>query len=270
MTDLKIGIVGAAGRMGRMLISEVAATEGCALIAATEQPDDPAVGQDAGELAGIGPLGVQVSDDAVALFATCQAVIDFTAPAASVAHAALAAQGKTVHIIGTTGLDPAQESALLAAAEHTVIVRAPNMSLGVNLLLALVEQVAGTLDAEFDIEIVEMHHRKKADAPSGTALALGRAAAAGRGVEFETVAKRARDGITGPRTRGEIGFATLRGGDVVGEHHVLFAGVGERIELAHQATDRRIFARGAIAAALWAHGQPPGLYSMADVLGLGD
>jgi 4-hydroxy-tetrahydrodipicolinate reductase len=269
MTELKVGVVGAAGRMGRMLISEVAATEGCTLIAAAERADAPALGRDAGDLAGIGPLGVPVNDDAVALFATCQAVLDFTTPAASVAHAALAAQGKTVHVIGTTGFDEEQERALWAAAEHTAIVRAPNMSRGVNLLLALVEKVAGTLDAEFDIEIVEMHHRNKADAPSGTALALGRAAAAGRGVEFEAVAKRAREGITGPRTRGEIGFATLRGGDVVGEHRVLFAGEGERIEIAHTATDRRIFARGAIAAARWAHGQPPGLYSMADVLGLG-
>jgi len=269
MAELKVGVVGAAGRMGRMLIAEVAATEGCTLIAAAERAGDPALGEDAGELAGVGPLGVPVSNDAVTLFATCQAVLDFTTPAASVAHAALAAQGKTVHVIGTTGLDPDQERALRAAAEHTTIVWAPNMSLGVNLLLALVGRVAGALDTDFDIEIVEMHHRKKADAPSGTALALGQAAAAGRGVEFEVVAKRARDGTTGPRERGEIGFASLRGGDVVGEHRVLFAGEGERIELAHQATDRRIFARGAVTAARWAHGQPPGLYSMADVLGLG-
>ncbi len=268
MAETTIGIVGAAGRMGQMLIREVAATDGCVLAGATEAPDSGTVGRDAGTLVGLDPLGVAVADDATVLFAECDAVIDFTAPAATAAHASLAAQGRAVHVIGTTGLGPAEQDALAKAARHTALVHAPNMSLGVNLLMALTEQVARALGDDFDIEILEMHHRHKVDAPSGTALGLGQAAAAGRGVALDDVAARGRDGHTGARRRGDIGFAVLRGGDVVGDHSVVFAGEGERIELTHKASSRQIYARGAVRAALWAQGKPPGLYSMKDVLGL--
>jgi 4-hydroxy-tetrahydrodipicolinate reductase len=263
-----IGVVGAGGRMGQMLVAEIAATEGCRLAGATEQKGSKALGRDAGELAGIGTLGVAIAADADALFKAADAVIDFTAPAASVAHAALAAKHRKIHIIGTTGLDAAQEKALAEAARGAAIVWAPNMSLGVNLAFALTEQVARILGPDWDIEIVEMHHRHKVDAPSGTALGLGRAAARGRGVNLDQVSQRVRDGVTGPRRKGDIGFATLRGGDVVGEHSVVFAGEGERLEIVHKATSRRIFARGAVRAALWARGKAPGLYSMRDVLSL--
>ena len=196
-------------------------------------------------------------------------LIEFSAPAATAAHVALTAAHGTAHVIGTTGLSEAQEQAIRDGARRTAIVRAANMSLGVNLLLGLTEQVARALGPEaFDIEILEMHHRHKADAPSGTALALGQAAARGRGVDLTEMADRGRDGMTGARRTGALGFAALRGGDVVGDHVVVFAGAGERIELAHRATDRRIYARGAVTAARWLHGRPAGLYGMADVLGL--
>ncbi len=269
MADLAIGIAGGAGRMGQMLVREVTATEGCALIGAIEGQGHPALGKDIAVNAGLEPIGIAIDDDAETLFATAQTVIEFTLPEATVAHAALAAQSKAAHIIGTTGLDAAQAEEIRKAARHTAIVWAPNMSLGVNLLLALSEQVAGILGDDYDIEIVEMHHRHKIDAPSGTALGLGEAAARGRGVELDKVAQRGRDGGTGARKGGDIGFASLRGGDVVGEHTVVFAGAGERVELTHKAADRQIFSRGAVRAALWAHDKPPGLYAMADVLGLG-
>ncbi len=268
MEDLRIGVVGCAGRMGRMLARSVAEAEGCELIGGSEAPGSEALGRDLGEIAGLGTLGLPVGGDPVALFARAEAVIDFTAPQATRAHAELAAQAKAIHVIGTTGLGAAEEEALARAGLHTAVVYAPNMSLGVNLLLALVEQVGRALTPDYDIEVVEMHHRHKVDAPSGTALALGRAAAAGRGVDLDEVAQRARDGHTGARRRGDIGFATLRGGDVVGEHTVVFAAEGERVELTHKASSREIFARGAIRAALWARGKPPGLYGMKDVLGL--
>ena len=265
---MKIGVIGAAGRMGRMLIAEVLGHDGASLVGAVEGPGNEAIGRDAGLLAGVGDAGVAVGDDAGALFAAADAVLEFTSAEASLAHAALAASSRTIHVIGTTGLDPAQEAALAAAAKRTAIVWAPNMSLGVNLLMGLVERVAAALDDDYDIEIFEVHHRHKVDAPSGTALGLGAAAARGRGVELDDVAIRGRDGITGARARGAIGFASLRAGDVVGDHSVTFAADGERIELAHRATDRRIYARGALRAALWAQGKGPGLYSMSDVLGL--
>ncbi len=265
---MRVGVVGCAGHMGRMLIAGVLEAGDLELVGAIETPGHPAIGQDAGLLAGAGPAGVVVGGDPVPLFAGAEAVIDFTRPEATVGFATLAAQGKTVHVIGTTGLDDDQQAALERAARHTALVQAPNMSLGVNLLLGLVEQVAGALGPEFDIEVLEMHHRRKVDAPSGTALALGRAAAAGRGVDLDAAAVRSRDGHTGPRADGSIGFATLRGGDVVGEHTVLFAGAGERLELAHKASSRAVFVRGALHAARWAHGKPPGLYTMKDVLGL--
>ncbi len=268
--DMKIGVVGCAGRMGRALIQQIHDTEGCRLAGASERPASDAVGRDPGELAGIGPTGLTVSGESAPLFAVSDAVLDFTAPAASVIHAGLAAEHGAVHVIGTTGFDAAQDRAIEVAATRAVIVRAGNMSLGVNLLVALTRKLAAILNPDFDIEVVEMHHRHKVDAPSGTALMLGRAAAAGRDVDHDAVADRGRDGITGPRQRGHIGYAVLRGGNVVGEHSVIFAADDERIELTHKAGDRSIFARGAVTAALWGRGRKPGLYSMANVLGLED
>ena len=233
MSDYRIGVVGCAGRMGRMLIGTIMATPGCVVAGGSERPGSAEIGRDLGVLAGGEPLGVAVVDDPDTLFAASDAVVDFTAPAASVAHAALAARHKTAHVIGTTGLEADAIAAIERAARDTAIVFAPNMSLGVNLLFALVEQVARSLDPDWDIEIVEMHHRHKVDAPSGTALALGRAAAQGRGVALDDVARRTRDGIVGARPKGEIGFATLRGGDVVGDHTVVFAAEGERVEITH-------------------------------------
>lgn len=264
---MKIGVVGAAGRMGMTLVREVAAHAECSLAGATERPGSPALGRDAGELAGIGRLDCLLTDDALTLFASADAVLDFTTPEATVAHAELAAQGRCVHIIGTTGLTEDHLQAIGRAARHTAIVRSANMSVGVNLLVQLTRQVAALLGEDFDIEIVEMHHRMKVDAPSGTALALGAAAAAGRGVDLAAVRDSGRDGMTGARKRGAIGFAALRGGNVVGDHTVMFAADNERVELTHKAADRAIFARGAVRAALWAKGRPPGLYGMADVLG---
>jgi 4-hydroxy-tetrahydrodipicolinate reductase len=268
MSVTSIGVVGAAGRMGTMLVKEITANAETALAGATESPGHAALGVDIGELAGLGKIDIPLSDDPAKLFAAADAVIDFTRPGATVNHAALAAQARTVLVIGTTGLEKSHEAEIAKAAKHTAIVLAPNMSLGVNLLFALTEQVAGALGDDFDIEIVEMHHRHKIDAPSGTALGLGRAAAKGRGIDLDNMAIRGRDGVTGERPKGAIGFAALRGGDVVGDHTVIFAGEGERIELTHRAGGRHIYARGAVRAALWAQGKPPGLYGMKDVLGL--
>ena len=213
--------------------------------------------------------GIEVGDDANTLFARSDAVIDFTSPEATAVHAALAAEHGVALVVGTTGLEAAHHDALAQAARQCAVVQAANMSPGVNLLLGLTERCARILGDEYDIEIVEMHHRHKVDAPSGTALALGAAAAAGRGVWLESVSQRVRDGHTGPRRTGDIGFATLRGGDVAGEHAVIFAGEGERVELVHKASSRAVFARGAVRAALWTEARPPGLYSMGDVLGFG-
>ncbi|MEQ8387219.1 MAG: 4-hydroxy-tetrahydrodipicolinate reductase [Alphaproteobacteria bacterium] len=267
---MKIGITGCAGRMGRALISEVTATTGAELAGGTESPGAPTLGRDLGELAGIGTLGLQASEDALAVFEASDVVIDFTRPEPTRRHAELAARTGTALVIGTTGLAGEHEAAIRQAAEKSAIVQAPNMSVGVTLLRALTEQVARILDESYDIEIVEMHHRHKVDAPSGTALALGRSAAAGRGVDLEAATVAGRFGETGPRQAGDIGFAVLRGGDVVGDHSVIFAADGERIELSHKASSRRVFARGAVRAALWAAAAGPGLYSMEDVLGLGD
>lgn len=266
MGDMRLIVAGAAGRMGRALISLIAATEGVALIGALEGPQSEALGQDAGTLAGCRPLGVKISSDALACVAAADGIIDFTTPRASLELAALAAQARIVHVIGTTGFSAEDEARVAAAAHHAVIVKSGNMSLGVNLLAALVEQAAHALGPDYDIEIVEMHHRKKVDAPSGTALLLGEAAARGRGVRLADKSVRGRDAMTGVREAGAIGFASLRGGTVVGEHAVIFAGPGERLELIHKAEDRGIFARGALHAALWGRGKKPGLYTMADVL----
>lgn len=263
---MKLGVVGCAGRMGRMLLAEIGATPGCAIGGGTEQPGHAAIGGDAGALAGLEAVGIAVGDDPRALFEACDGVIDFTAPAVTVAHAELAAGTGTAHVIGTTGLDAAQEAQLAESAKTAPILYAPNMSVGVALVARLTELAAASLGPEFDIEVLEMHHRHKVDAPSGTALALGKAAAAGRGIDLEANADRVRDGQTGPRGEGRIGFATLRGGEVIGEHTVIFAGAGERIEIAHKAGDRRLFASGAVRAALWLRGKPSGLYSIQDTL----
>ena len=268
MADLKIAVMGAAGRMGRELARAVVAAPGCVLAGGIEPAGSPAIGADFGVLAGLGANGVLIGSDALDLIARVDAILDFTVPAATVEFAGLAANARIVHVIGTTGLAPDHEAAIKAAARHATIIKAGNMSLGVNLLVALTKKVAQALDADFDIEVVEMHHKHKVDAPSGTALMLGQAAADGRAIGLDQHSARGRDGITGERRRGDIGFASLRGGNVVGEHTVIFAAEGERIELVHRATDRGIFARGAVKAAVWGHGKKPGLYSMADVLGL--
>ncbi len=265
---MKVGIAGCAGRMGRANIREVLETPGMELAGGVERPGHEAVGRDLGELAGGDPVGLRVGDDFAALAEEAAVIIEFSSPEATVAHARICAEKGCAQVIGTTGLTVEQERELAEAARSIPLLWAPNMSQGVNLLLALVEQVARALDAGFDIEVLEMHHRHKVDAPSGTALALGRAAARGRGIPFERHRVETRWGRTGPRPEGAIGFAVLRGGDVVGDHTVVFAGEGERIELVHRAGDRRIYARGAVRAARWLVGREPGLYGMADVLGL--
>ncbi len=270
MVKMRLVVVGAAGRMGATIVRLVAETEGLVLSGALERDGSPVLGQDPGTLAGCAAAGLAITDDALPLVVEADGIIDFSTPATSVALAALAAQARIVHVIGTTGFSAADLARLEAAARHATIVRSGNMSLGVNLVAALAKKAAAALGEGFDIEIVEMHHRMKVDAPSGTALLLGEAAAAGRGVSLDARSVRGRDGITGAREAGAIGFAALRGGTVVGDHSVIFAGEGERVELTHKADDRAIFARGALKAALWARGRKPGLFSMADVLGLPD
>jgi len=269
MSDLPaIVVVGASGRMGQMLIKTVLDSPKARLSGVTERAGHDWIGRDLGVCMGGAEIGVIVSDDPLEVFARAQAIIDFTAPDATVEHAALAAQARAVHVIGTTGLSEGHLAKISAAARHATVVRAGNMSLGVNLLVQLTRKVAAALDDDFDIEIIETHHRHKVDAPSGTALMLGQAAAEGRGVSLGDVADRGRDGITGERRRGDIGFHAVRGGDVVGEHDVIFAADGERIVLRHIATDRRVFARGALRAALWGLGKGRGEFDMLDVLGL--
>ncbi len=268
MSEMRLVVAGAAGRMGRMLVQAIHSTPGAVLVGALERPGSAALGQDAGVLAGVGPSGVLISGDPLQALSAADGVIDFTAPESTIEMAAIAAQARIVHVIGTTGLNDAHIQALDAAARHGVLVRSGNMSLGVNLLAGLVRKVAATLGEDYDIEIVEMHHRMKVDAPSGTALMLGEAAAQGRGVTLAEKSVRARDGHTGARKSGDIGFATIRGGTVVGDHDAMFAGPGERLILSHRAEDRSVFARGAVRAALWGRGRAPGHYSMADVLGL--
>ncbi|MEM0921832.1 MAG: 4-hydroxy-tetrahydrodipicolinate reductase [Pseudomonadota bacterium] len=261
-------VTGVSGRMGRMLAAAILERKECTLTGATERPGHAWIGLDLGEALGGQKIGVTVEDDPLEPFARSQAVLDFSAPAATVAHSVLAAQARLAHVIGTTGLTGDDQAKLDAAARHAVVIEAGNYSLGVNLLTILTRKVAQALDIEFDIEVVESHHNQKVDAPSGTALMLAEAAAEGRGVELATVADRARDGMTGARDQGAIGLHAIRGGDVVGEHDVIFAGPGERVVLRHLATDRMIFARGAVKAALWGQAQKPGRYSMIDVLGL--
>jgi 4-hydroxy-tetrahydrodipicolinate reductase len=268
MSDMRLVVVGAAGRMGQALVRAVQATQGAVLVGAIERAGSPALGQDAGLAVGAGPAGVTVTEDALDAFAKADGVLDFTLPAASVAFAALAAQARIAHVIGTTGFSDDDFTKLRAASRHCAIVQSGNMGLGVNVLALLVKQAARTLGVDYDIEIVEMHHRMKIDAPSGTALLLGEAAAAGRGINLADHMDRARDGHTGARKSGDIGFASLRGGTVAGEHSVILAGAGERITLSHSAESRDNWANGALKAALWARGRKPGYFSMKDVLGL--
>jgi 4-hydroxy-tetrahydrodipicolinate reductase len=263
---LKLAIAGAAGRMGRELAEIVHSTQGCTLAGGLEAPNSPHLGADYGELIGEKKLGVAISDDASAVIAACDGIIDFTVPQATLSllkHT----KGK-IHVIGTTGIDQEGDAIIKAASAQTVIMKTGNYSLGINLLASLVKKAAAALGEEFDIEILEMHHRNKVDAPSGTAYLLGKAAADGRSISLKDKSVRSRDGITGARKSGDIGFATLRGGSVIGDHTVIFAGGGERLELRHVAESRELFARGAVKAALWAKGQKPGLYNMNDVLGL--
>ena len=268
MAGTKIGVVGCGGRMGRMLVAEIAATEGCTVAGGSEAPGSGYVNQDIGELAGIGRIGIPIGETVEKLIRDSDVVLEFTSPAATAEHAELAAELGTPMVIGTTGLSPAEGERVRQAGRRVPIVWAPNMSLGVNVLLSIAEEVAQRLGPEWDVEIIEMHHRGKVDAPSGTALALGRAVAAGRGVALEQVEQRGRDGITGPRRTGDIGFAALRGGDAVGDHHVIFAGAGERLELVHRATTRAIYAKGAVRAARWVVGRAPGVYGLKEVLDL--
>lgn len=266
---MKLVVVGAGGRMGQTLIRLLHETDGVVLHAAVEREGSPFIGKDAGDLAGVGPLGVPISADPLKAFLDAEGVLDFTSPAATINFAGLAAQARIVHVIGTTGCSPADDEKIRAAARHARVIKSGNMSLGVNLLGVLVEQAARALPAaDWDIEIVEMHHKHKVDAPSGTALLLGEAAAKGREIELSSNAVKVRDGHTGAREAGTIGFATLRGGSVVGDHSVLIAGEGELVTLSHSARDRSIFARGAVAAALWGRDKKPGHYDMLDVLGL--
>jgi 4-hydroxy-tetrahydrodipicolinate reductase len=270
MSEMRLIVAGAAGRMGRSLVRAINETEGARLVGALEAPGSDWIGKDVGLLAGVSANGVPISGDLWTISKEADGILDFTVPAATIANVAIAAQRGIVHVIGTTGLSASDDAVIRSVTKRAVVVKSGNMSLGVNLLAALVQRVARSLDQSFDIEVLEMHHRAKVDAPSGTALMLGQAAAEGRGVSLEASSDRGRDGLTGARREGAIGFAALRGGTVAGDHTVIFAGPHERIELTHRAEDRMIFAHGALKAAMWANGKPPGFYTMADVLGLGE
>ena len=267
---VRVVVTGVSGRMGRTLVSLIAASERLTLTGAVERAGHDWIGRDVGTAMGGAACGVSVTEDAAAAMAGADAVIDFTAPAATLVFADAAAGAGIVHVIGTTGMTDAEIAALAPFADRATIIRAGNMSLGVNLLTQLTRRVAAALDEDYDIEVIEAHHNQKVDAPSGTALMLGEAAAEGRGVRLADVSDRGRDGITGARQKGRIGFSAIRGGDIIGEHDVMFAAAGERIILRHVASDRTVFARGALKAALWGQGKPPGQYDMLDVLGLSD
>jgi 4-hydroxy-tetrahydrodipicolinate reductase len=268
MSEMRLIVAGAGGRMGRALTRVISQTPGAVLAGALEAPGSELLGTDSGVLAGLPANGVLLSADLWSMSANADGILDFTVPAATIANVAIAAQRGLVHVIGTTGLSTSDDAVIKSVTSRAIVVKSGNMSLGINLLAALVKRVAQALDESFDIEILEMHHRAKIDAPSGTALMLGEAAAAGRAVALETHSARGRDGLTGERRIGDIGFASLRGGSVTGDHSVTFAGAMERIELTHRAEDRTMFAQGAVKAALWARAKKPGLYTMADVLGL--
>ena len=268
MSEMRLIVAGAGGRMGRALTRVISETKGAALAGALEAPGSELLGQDAGVLAGLPANGVELSADLWSMSANADGILDFTVPGATIANVAIAAQRGLVHVIGTTGLSASDDAVIQSVTSRATVVKSGNMSLGINLLAALVKRVAQSLDASFDIEILEMHHRAKIDAPSGTALMLGEAAAAGRKIALGEHSVRGRDGETGARRSGDIGFASLRGGSVTGDHSVIFAGAMERIELTHRAEDRTMFAQGAVKAALWARDKKPALYTMADVLGL--
>ena len=270
MADMRLIVAGAGGRMGRALTRVISETRGAVVTGALEAPGSALLGKDAGVLAGLPENGVKLSADLWSLSANADGIVDFTVPGATIANVAIAAERGLVHVIGTTGLSSSDDAVIKSVTSRAIVVKSGNMSLGVNLLAALVKRVAQSLDQSFDIEILEMHHKAKIDAPSGTALMLGEAAAAGRGIDLYSRSARGRDGQTGARRPGDIGFASLRGGSVTGDHSVIFAGPMERIELTHRAEDRTMFAQGAVKAALWARDKNPGFYSMADVLGLSD
>jgi 4-hydroxy-tetrahydrodipicolinate reductase len=270
MTDMRLIVAGAGGRMGRALTRVISDTRGAVLAGALEAPGSELLGKDAGVLAGLPANGVLLSADLWTMSANADGILDFTVPGATIANVAIAAERGLVHVIGTTGLSASDDAVIKSVTSRAIVVKSGNMSLGINLLAALVKRVAQALDESFDIEILEMHHRAKIDAPSGTALMLGEAAASGRNIALGAHSARGRDGLTGARHDGDIGFASLRGGTVTGDHSVIFAGSMERIELTHRAEDRTMFAQGAVKAALWARGKKPGLYTMADVLGLAD
>ena len=270
MADMRLIVAGAGGRMGRALTRVISETPGAVLTGALEAPGSALLGKDAGQLAGIPENGVKLSADLWSLSSNADGILDFTIPGATIANVAIAAERGLVHVIGTTGLSASDDAVIKSVTQRAIVVKSGNMSLGVNLLAALVKRVAQSLDDNFDIEIIEMHHKAKIDAPSGTALMLGEAAAEGRGIKLAEHSARGRDGHTGARRPGDIGFASLRGGTAAGDHSVIFAGSSERLTLSHHAEDRMIFAHGAVKAALWAHGKKPGFYTMADVLGLAD
>ncbi|MBR0935141.1 4-hydroxy-tetrahydrodipicolinate reductase [Bradyrhizobium jicamae] len=270
MADMRLIVAGAGGRMGRTLTRVISETPGAVLVGALEAPGSELLGKDSGVLAGLPANGIPLSADLWSMSSNADGILDFTVPAASIANVAIAAQRGLVHVIGTTGMSPSDDAVIRSVTDRAIVVKSGNMSLGVNLLAALVRRVAQSLDQAFDIEILEMHHKSKIDAPSGTALMLGEAAAAGRQIALAQHSARGRDGLTGARRAGDIGFASLRGGTAAGDHSVIFAGPFERITLSHHAEDRALFAQGALKAALWAHGKKPGMYSMTDVLGLSE
>jgi 4-hydroxy-tetrahydrodipicolinate reductase len=270
MSEMRLIVAGAGGRMGRALVRVISETQGAVLAGALEAPGSELLDKDSGVLAGLPANGVPLSADLWSMSANADGILDFTVPSATIANVAIAAQRNLVHVIGTTGLSSSDDAVIKSVTSRATVVKSGNMSLGINLLAALVKRVAKSLDENFDIEILEMHHRAKIDAPSGTALMLGEAAAEGRGVALDAHSARGRDGVTGARRPGDIGFASLRGGTATGDHRVIFAGAMERIELSHHAEDRTMFAQGAVKAALWARDKKPGLYTMSDVLGLGD
>src|ERR1700744_3406435 len=270
MADMRLIVAGAGGRMGRAATRGSSETPGAVLAGALEARGSELLGKDAGVLAGLPANGVLLSGDLWSMSADADGILDFTVPGATIANVAIAAQRGLVHVIGTTGLSASDDAVIKSVTSRAIVVKSGNMSLGVNLLAALVKRVAQSLDENFDIEILEMHHKSKIDAPSGTALMLGEAAAAGRKIALEERSARGRDGLTGARGAGHIGVASVRGGTAAGDHSVMFAGPHERIVLSHHAEDRVLFAHGALKAAMWAHGKAPGFYTMADVLGLGD
>lgn len=266
----RVAIAGAAGRMGRALIEAVQHTEDVTVTAALEQPEHNLLGSDAGMLAGVGEIGVPLTADAAALTSVFDVLIDFTRPQGTLANLAICRSAGRRMVIGTTGFDEQQKASLQSASRDIGIVFAPNMSVGVNLCLKLLDMAARVLGDEVDIEIIEAHHRYKVDAPSGTALRMGEVVAAALGRDLKACAVYGREGTTGARPRNSIGFETIRAGDIVGEHTVMFAGLGERVEITHKASSRMTFAQGAVRAAHWLMAQGTGLYDMQDVLGLRD